>query len=523
MKKIGFILLAATLAFGMTQCKKDNITPASEDKTVFMTLDAGYGGGRTVFDPSAPGFNWSNGTEYISVGSSVSGYLGELSGTGTGTSAAASRIIFSGNITAPAGTEGEKIYFFYLGNGSHSGATSLDFSNQSAAGTTATVTNYIVAIGEGRVTNSGATYTATADLEVKTAIAYFNDSDMGTGNVYLHGNDVYSTATINYTSGTITGNTKGWINMGTASVGKYIALIPSVSTETTLVFDSDTKAGGMTFLRGIQANRYYSNDSQALEITGNEAVFTVNDSGKQVRFSSGNLQAVFAEANNTSCTWQFAPTQYSFIGNATANTAVGDNCVTTAGTVDLFGWVGASGTLAAYGINSSTSSDAYGGNNTEALKGDWCIVANAANLGGHNNWRTLSSTEMGYLFERRTDASQKYGHGKVNGVNGMIILPDVWVLPVGLSFTAGNSEWANSYDIDKWAQMEANGAVFLPAAGRRDGVTVSVDGSIGYYWTTDYMMINFVLASYIASNTTPAMMYTAKRYGCSVRLARYIN
>ena len=199
MKKICFVLLAAALALGMTKCKKNDITPNSDGDTVFMTLEASCGGGRTIFDPSVPGIRWSSGaTEYISVGSSVNGYLGELSGksqvstsaTNRLSTSATNRLSFSGTINAPAGTPGEKLYFFYLGNGRHKGTTTLNFSNQENSGGAHFVTDFVIAIGEGTVTNSGgSTYTATADLEIKTAIAYFNinafstesDSDSANG------------------------------------------------------------------------------------------------------------------------------------------------------------------------------------------------------------------------------------------------------------------------------------------------------------------------------------------------------
>ena len=68
---------------------------------------------------------------------------------------------------------------------------------------------------------------------------------------------------------------------------------------------------------------------------------------------------------------------------------------------------------------------------------------------------------------------------------GLIILPDedCWELPDGLSFTSGcaNGYATNTYSYSELARMEAAGAVFLPAAGGRDGVDVKGVGS-GYYW-----------------------------------------
>ena len=48
----------------------------------------------------------------------------------------------------------------------------------------------------------------------------------------------------------------------------------------------------------------------------------------------------------------------------------------------------------------------------------------------------------------------------------MILLPDSWTLPDGLTFTPGNQAWGkNTYTIDQWTMMEDAGAVFLPASG----------------------------------------------------------
>ena len=84
--------------------------------------------------------------------------------------------------------------------------------------------------------------------------------------------------------------------------------------------------------------------------------------------------------------------------------------------------------------------------------------------------------------------------GSVCGVNGVILLPDNWRTPVGLSFTASTTRglewngtyyfWAsrqtglthNAYTEAEWARMETAGAVFLPAAGYREGLAVSLVG-----------------------------------------------
>lgn len=86
-------------------------------------------------------------------------------------------------------------------------------------------------------------------------------------------------------------------------------------------------------------------------------------------------------------------------------------------------------------------------------------------------WRTLSIFEWRFLFGYRTDSSNKMAIGSVNGINGMILLPDEWTLPSGCRFTAGfGNGWStNSYTKDQWKQMESNGAIFLPVSGEGRG------------------------------------------------------
>ena len=234
--------------------------------------------------------------------------------------------------------------------------------------------------------------------------------------------------------------------------------------------------------------------------------FSVAD-GKQVYFSCGNLQATY---NGTEWSWGFAPSQTSYIGNAAANTSINDDGTVPANsTVDLFGWVGASNKTwtgaAMYGISNSTTTTTnsdektYGNKADDPLKSDWGEVFDE-----NSPWRTLTggdkdvaNSEWYYLFNSRTGAENKYGLGSIEvsegvTVHGLILLPDDWTYPTDLSesstseakFKTGTSDWSNSYTADDWANMEANGAVFLPAAGYRDGTVVRVVGSYGYYWSS---------------------------------------
>ena len=297
---------------------------------------------------------------------------------------------------------------------------------------------------------------------------------------------------------------------------RWAILIPKNTATTSTAFADGYAPNGTFTVPAITANTYYGT---GISVSMTEVKFSVGENTK-VLFAPGNLQAVFTATGTSSCTWQFAPTQYSYIGNATANTAVGNNQVTSVGTVDMFGWVGEHSSLAAYGINLYTAS--YG-NAGDALKSDWGVAASG--LGGHTDWRTPDKDEWYYLFNTRANASLLYGHGSVNGVNGMIILPDNWTLPSGLSFTAGNSAWTNSYTIAQWEQMEKNGAVFLPATGYRENTTVSYVGSYGYYWSRNSLASDAGKAYRMGffSNNMYAKSDLNRYWGVSVRLVRTVN
>lgn len=213
--------------------------------------------------------------------------------------------------------------------------------------------------------------------------------------------------------------------------------------------------------------------------------FTINKDGSQVVFAKGNLQYQ-PETEK----WQFAESQANVLGTANENIVV----PTYSGWIDLFGW----GT-GINPLNASTDWQDY------PSFTEW--GANAILNGGNRTeqWRTMTADEWSYLFFGRTNASTLFGLGCVNGQNGTILLPDNWVTPDGVTFKAstqqgltkkndyyantdGKNFQHNTYTADKWALMEAAGAVFLPAAGYRWDNEVQIDdndlGSMGYYWAS---------------------------------------
>ena len=213
-----------------------------------------------------------------------------------------------------------------------------------------------------------------------------------------------------------------------------------------------------------------------------DAKFSVSVT-KQVYFSKGNLQY-----QASSDTWRFAENQYDMIGADNENISSSNT-----GWIDLFGF-GTSG-YADYHAYNSGQYDAYvnpsnfGAPITETVY-DWGYYNKISNGGGQSGlWRTLTGEEWAYLFSSRTNAANLYGTAQVNGVNGVVVLPDDWTLPEGVSFTKGFNETSlyglNVYSTSDWAKMEENGAVFLPATGYRLETTVNDAGDAGYYWSAN--------------------------------------
>ena len=275
--------------------------------------------------------------------------------------------------------------------------------------------------------------------------------------------------------------------------------------------------GGTVYADGISASPYTYDPK--LPTGGINGLFSVSAT-KKVYFSKGNLQARY----NGSWTWSFADHQYDAFGEAGANTFInGNGTVSDNGSVDLFGWVGASSDFigeAVFGISNSTTNTDYGTVNNEALKKDW--GKNAISNGGNDanyGWRTLTKDEWNYVLTTRADADSKKGAATVIYMPGWILLPDDWTLPAGVSFTAGAASGytTNSYTAGEWAAMESAGAVFLPVTGLRAGSSISRPDE-GYYWSTTCGADGAHCAVFLSSGVTP--MHWSHYIGVAVRLAK---
>lgn len=142
--------------------------------------------------------------------------------------------------------------------------------------------------------------------------------------------------------------------------------------------------------------------------------------------------------------------------------------------------------LAKFGMTSSLADSLYNGEFV-----DWGTLP--IDDYEPNTWRTLTSDEWGYLRWSRPRATELCGIAQVNGINGIVFLPDNWQNTAELTFVPGfdvnyGSQYFGahqSFTAEQWAAMEAAGAVFLPAAGFADSdlVTIVHPSYFGRYWS----------------------------------------
>lgn len=253
--------------------------------------------------------------------------------------------------------------------------------------------------------------------------------------------------------------------------------------------------------------------------------FTVDASGTQVRFAQGNLQY-----NAASDTWKFATHQWDTIGAANANIASNYN-----GWIDLFGW-------------------STGNNPTENSKDDnvytepfneWGKNPIANGKNPKSDWHTLSKDEWKYILCERTDATKLFGLGSVNGINGLILLPDEWTKPADVpvfraSSTKGmNWDWNkgryynsaidannfddNIFDTQTWESMEVSGAIFLPVAGYRDVPLIRSVKSYGAYWCSTPTSTNVAYVMEIKAESLTPDRTIALHFGLAVRLVQDVK
>ena len=553
MKKLSTLLIMAfALVLGLTQCKKKNVdtiaTPNNLGEAVYITVNVG--GDKHTVNPGTGEVNFENG-DVIYVGNGGH-YIGTLTYNGSA---------FSGIINGPS--TADYLHFYFVGG--------LTPSATPEAGTTTDCTVSIAnqssklpVLSYGRSTDkyttSSATYSCT--LANKCGLVKFVPAEATSEPVRVHG--MKTTATIDFANPGITPtNATGTIALYPENdEAKWAILLPQAEVSTP---DGMIGKYGCTMSKvpEVTENMYYTSvnmDAYKPGMLG--GLFTINPGGGKVHFSQGNLQYI---GSDDTPYWQFADNQYDYLRTTTGQDSDAENVDR-----DLFGWgttgyqdtrtsstgyqtnyypystsntaVGSS--APAYNINNYGYGPDYDSSNdyglTVANKSDWGMHA-ISNGGNTQNfgWRTLTSAEWAWVLGPSSGAdpgtncrtsstvnniqNARFAKATVNSKAGVIIFPDNYTHPSGVkqptNINGYTSDYTgNSYDATQWSSMESAGAVFLPAAGYRDGTTVDYVGSDGYYWSsTAYSAKYAYYVSFYSSNFNPSNRYN--RYdGRSVRL-----
>ena len=229
--------------------------------------------------------------------------------------------------------------------------------------------------------------------------------------------------------------------------------------------------------------------------------FSVSDS-KSVYFAKGNLQY-----NPATHQWRLAENQWDVIGDANKNLSDKYN-----GWIDLFGWGTGNNPT-----NNSTNNKDYDNFS------DW--GKNNISNGGGNKWRTLSKDEWEYVFDiRNTPSGIRFAKASVNGVKGVILLPDNWnssYYELDNTNRSGANFDDNTVSKSDWnTKLAAYGAVFLPNAGSRKASEISGIGKDGYYWSSTNYDSSGAFAVYIYDRNVNSAKHYYHKNGFSVRLVR---
>ncbi len=524
MKRINIILMAFAFVLTMTQCKKNEETTLNE--VVTITLDLKYNNSSKVDVNTITGaVNFETGDK-VYVGSDGK-YVGTLTHNGTK---------FVGNITNP--TEGQPLQFYFLGNETPA-ETLTAGTTESCSVVISDQTEHLPVISYApSFENYVSGITAyTGHLLNKCALVKFNVTTPSDSPICITG--MKNKVTVDFTQNTVTPSMDGegviMLPAGSGeNVEKWAILLPQEALEEGEEGSAYSEDGTYTGIRPaiplITENGYLADGFTLFFGVSSAPVGAINglfsvSASRKIYFSKGNLQFIGSAAVPY---WKFADNQWDYLGITT-----GQNSDSEIVNRDLFGW-GTSGfdhgAVAYQPWATSTNYShyyAYGNRQynlyDQTGKADWGYnaIINGGNL--LHIWRTLTKEEWEYLFNSRSSAKYKYGHGQVNEVNGMILLPDSWSLPEGLCFAPGNSDWANVYDIAQWDQMEAAGAVFLPAAGYRVGINVDNIEISGDYWSsTNFNDYPADHARYLvfSSNSLHATYTNHRNYGCSIRLVQ---
>ena len=244
-----------------------------------------------------------------------------------------------------------------------------------------------------------------------------------------------------------------------------------------------------------------------------EGVFSVSKD-KKVGFAKGNLR--YSKDANWNDHWSLAEHQYDILGADNLESQEVNqygNRFPSEDHLDLFCW------SAGNSNNGTAYTYPYDSYYTGDFK-EWGTQTAFTDIYGFG-WSTMTKDEWTYLLSERENAATLKSFATVNGVKGLVLLPDEWNAPDGVIIS-------EEMTAEQWATIEKTGAVFLPAAGT---LTVNMDSKtvatvndvnvVGSYWssTPSETDVNAFSMTFTESEVKPAVdIY--RRIGSAVRLVK---
>ena len=487
-----------------TSCSSDDLTTdrvapvAPVGKVIHYTATVGEGDETRATLDGEKKYVFQTGDKLVITGTDISGDLTLAEGAGTASAT------FSGDLTySGSDTPADDLTLNAVLESTSSAMTTLTHASAEYPSTAIASASTDIAARKAAV-EKYSYFTATSTYAARSFTVSQQTSFLDFTVTFEDGTASGTEFTIDIKNGGETVRT-GSVTTATESdkvVAHFVAAMPKGTVMSSATVQLGTKdAISFGGSKELAANKIY-NISKTVAASGSggsvpegalSGKFSVA-SGTQVYFSKGNLRY-------DGSTWSFFDNQYDYYESHDGTKW------------DKFGW---STYATTYGMSEATSSDSYSGD----FK-DW-----GATIG--TGWRTLSQDEWDYLFNTRTSAASKYGYATVADKHGIIILPDEFTDPnkngsSGAFKGSSTTGWeANIYTAENWTAMESAGAVFLPAAGLRDGTSVYDAGTYGYYWSSTAGGEDY--AYYVDFNSDYLGADGNGRYGGqSVRLVRQVE
>ena len=489
MKKISTLIMALALALGMSQCKKnvepvspnpDTATPIHYGKAVHITV--GVIKDKHEVNTGTGEVNYTN-NDVIYVGNNGK-YIGTLT---------YSYGVFSGTIYDPVETD--YLHFYFVGG--------LDPGTLTVGETTSFDVNIsdqssvfpVLSYGKSNVMYKETTTSYLCTLLNKCALVKFNLVESSNQTVYV--DDMKTTATINFAdpyNAIVAGNTTGEIALQAKSgTEKWAILLLQSRVDGAGVrigddeysVDVPTITANAHITSGIEIDNRYVWKYHGFEVGTNS----------YVDFSSGNLQY------KPSVGFRFAPIEYEYY----------EDFINDEGWYSLFNWGGWTG---------NPAQDPQSTNNDEPFTMlDNGGLANDPTGNGYT-WRLLTRDEADHLLNYNQHGKT---HIEVNNKSyyGMVLRPH------GL-----NKAVEASYTPETWAIEQAEGSIFLPAAGFclhtdiSSGTPVYDEmqgvGTNAKYWTStsNGYTSGYIIEDQVGTGLDPYLSLDYEGWRLSVRLVR---